>query len=205
MIIGIAGVKHAGKNEVAKIIKEEFGEEYIVKEWSFAYKLKKSAAAALGIETDDPVEWANEFKESGIIKIQDTFNLFIAYWLKSEYTISGREYLQYYGTEAHREVFGDDFWVDQTINEIKDNYAPGSSTEERLDLITDVRFPNEAEGVWDELGKMIRVNRHEVENQGDTHASEKPLPADLIDVELFNNGTLQDLRLETIEVISGLI
>jgi hypothetical protein len=207
MIIGLAGAKHAGKNTVAKIIAEEFGNEFHVEEWSFAEDLKKSAAAALGVETDDPVAWAESFKEQGRIIIQeslveDTDPFFSTEVLTYEHEISGREYLQYYGTEAHRDVFGDNFWVKNLLTKIDDDYEDGDLP--RLDLITDLRFPNEAESLF-HLGIVIRVNRKEVENEGDTHASEQPLPDQLVNWELNNNGTLTNLRVNTIHALNNIL
>lgn len=184
MIIGLAGAKTAGKNTVAKMIAEEFGNKYEVKEWSFAEDLKRSAAAALGIQTDDPVAWCDEFKEEGTITVEINS--------PREHMISGREYLQYYGTEAHRDIFDDDFWVGNVLEKIHNDYQDGDLS--RIDLITDVRFPNEAEAIkyvreYGELfdGAVIKVKRPSVENHGDTHASEIPLPDELIDRVILND------------------
>ena len=190
MIIGIAGAKRAGKNTVAKFIAEEFGNEYEVCEWSFAEDLKRSAAEALG-ETSDHIQFCEALKEHGTIAVymDDT--------KVSE--ISGREYLQFYGTEAHRDIFDTDFWVNNTLNKIC-RIEQNISLEDwknRIDLITDVRFPNEAEEIRDLGGKILKVRRDEVEQSGDTHASEKPLPDELIDRTILNNGTLEELKHNT--------
>lgn len=181
MIIGIAGAKRSGKNTAAQFIKEEFGELYQVKEWSFAEDLKKSAAAALGVE-ENAIEWCDGFKEWGDLAILDNG--------KEIGRITGRSYLQWYGTEAHRNVFGDDFWVENLMQKILWDDSSGFSWEERLDVITDVRFPNEAETISFQGGYILRICREEVENAGDTHASEIPLPAHLVNYEVHNNGTL---------------
>jgi hypothetical protein len=191
MIIGLAGAKRAGKNETARIIAEEFGDQYEVKEWSFAAKLKQSAVAALGMDADDPIKMADQLKESGSIVIL-THDEHIGY------EISGREYLQWYGTEAHRDIFGDSFWIDQLLDEIpwrmKLNTGSLDKYYERLDLITDCRFSNEAQAIKESDGYIVRVRRPEVEGTGDTHASETPLPDELIDAEIWNDGSLKDLR-----------
>lgn len=181
MIIGLAGVKESGKNTAAKFIAEEFGDEYTVKEWSFAEDLKKSAAAALG-EKSDAVEFCNVLKEHGtlLVYMDDTEVI----------SISGREYLQYYGTEAHREIFGDDFWVENLMVKIHPHFEDW----DRLDLITDVRFSNEAEYIQAEGGKVIKIRRPEKEESGDGHASEKPLPDQLVDIEVINDSDLDEFR-----------
>lgn len=196
MIIGLAGAKHSGKNTVAKFIDEEFGDKYEVREWSFAEDLKKSAAAAIGggteLDIGDPVAFCDVFKENGFIELSVNHDLFSAAW-----GISGRQFLQLYGTEAHRDIFGDDFWIQNTLDKIA-NVNTTTVWSERLDIITDVRFPNEAKAIDSDMTDVgvFRIRRPEVENDGDTHASEVPLPDDLIDYTINNVGTLDQLRNE---------
>lgn len=202
MIIGLAGVKGSGKNTVAEFIKEIFGDRYEIKEWSFAEDLKKGAAASLGYSGDDPIEFCNRLKETGKI----------GYWCEDggwpEGSVSGREYLQYYGTEAHRDIFADDFWVDNLMNKIESEQG---SSRNRLDIITDVRFPNEARRilgfgvVLGTKGVVIKVRRPEVEDTGDTHASEIPLSDDLVNAEIHNTRSFDHLKLETQLVVSNQI
>lgn len=185
MIIGIAGLKHSGKNTAAKFLAERYEKSFKVREWSFAHDLKVGAARALGVDKNE-IEFCDWLKENGTIAIHaDDDEKFVN-------KVTGREYLQLYGTESHREVFGEDFWVDNTLNKIK-NPDDGSAWEERLDLITDVRFPNEAIGIKEAGGYILRIDRKEVE-VGDGHASEKPLPDDLVDRVVDNNASLDHLE-----------
>lgn len=184
MIIGLAGAKRSGKNTVAKFIAEELGDKYDVKEWSFAEDLKKSAVAALGILNHaEPVLFADWIKEEGTILLQNKSG-------KTVNKLSGRAFLQYYGTEAHRDIFGDNFWVDNLLWKIEQ--ADGHANP--LDVITDVRFQNEAERIKRLGGSIIKIRRDEVESSGDTHASEIPLPDELVDETILNNGSLDDLK-----------
>jgi hypothetical protein len=59
-------------------------------------------------------------------------------------------------------------------------------------LFSDVRFPNEAAAIRERGGKVIRVNRAGLESTDD-HASERPIPADLVDEEIPNDGSIRDL------------
>jgi hypothetical protein len=199
MIIGLAGAKRSGKNTVANFISDEFSRDFKVTHWSFAEDLKKSAAASLE-EFEDGVEFCDAFKEQGTIEVYlDSYNL---------KTISGREFLQYYGTEAHRDIFGDDFWVNNLLNKIITSETTGLAWEERLDVITDVRFPNEAEAINAGIGSgniVARINRPSVENSGDAHASEIPLHESLLTCEIPNEGTLGQLREDVIHIIGGWI
>lgn len=201
MIIGLAGAKESGKNTAAKFIAEEFS-EYEIYEHSFAAKLKQSAIAALCGQVLSPEDAIIACDE---LKIDSTFygKVFDPSegedYVIAEYQFTGREFLQWYGTEAHREIFGQDFWVDQVMDNVPNSVTGFGTKEEwnnRLDLVTDVRFPNEATAIQDHGGKVFRINRTEVENTGDTHASEKPLDLDLVWAEIDNNGTLDELRHE---------
>jgi hypothetical protein len=203
MIIGIAGAKRAGKNTVAQIIEEAYGDTHLVKQWSFAEDLKKSAAAALGYFDDSTVsavEFCDALKENGRIIIEDLDGT-------GEWQISGREYLQYYGTEAHRDIFGTAFWINHLFAKIQTHgHESGTAIEERIDLITDVRFPNEADAVSAQpLGKVIRVRRKEVEGSGDSHASETPLPKPMIDREVWNNSSIKELERNVRGVMTWLL
>lgn len=194
MIIGLAGVKRSGKNTVANFIADRYGDDYKVSEWAFAEDLKKSAAHALG-QFDREVEFCDLLKEKNS-------EITIVIKGKEWGAISGREFLQWYGTEAHRDVFGPNFWVNNLIEKIYNDQDGelhhGQGDVPRLDLITDVRFPNEAEVIRGACGgKVIQIIRPEVEDSGDSHASEKPLDPSLIDGVIYNENGLDKLRHST--------
>ena len=80
--------------------------------------------------------------------------------------MTGREVLQYVGTNIFRKM-SYNVWVDTTINRIlRDSPA--------LALITDVRFPNEVEGVQRLNGKVIKLTRNP-NGDKDQHLSELAL------------------------------
>lgn len=191
MIIGLAGAKESGKNTAARMINELFSDDYEVKEWSFAAKLKQSAVAALTghvVPIEEAIEHCDWIKEHGIIRVDKG--------LEPMGKISGRQFLQWYGTEAHREIFGKDFWIDIVMNQIPNPITELGTKEEwnsRIDVITDIRFPNEAIAVRSHGGKVLRINRPSI-GEGDSHASEKPLENYLVWGEISNKGSLNDLR-----------
>lgn len=120
-LIGLHGKARSGKDTTADLIDEwcENNDLTFSRE-AFARRLKESAAAALGYNGDDPVEFCDELKAGTEI----TVARYIEGTFGPEPTppdweiltkITGREYLQLYGTEAHRDVFADDFWVDAVL------------------------------------------------------------------------------------------
>jgi|JI9StandDraft_1071089.scaffolds.fasta_scaffold135727_1 hypothetical protein len=106
-----------------------------------------------------------------------------------------RRLLQVFGTEVIRER-NEDFWID-TIDGILEDAAP-----ERV-VITDVRFDNEAAWVHSLGGKVIEVIRptHEDAGAANGHASESGVSADLVDEQILNDGSLDDLQL----MVAGLV
>lgn len=78
--------------------------------------------------------------------------------------MTARDVLQQFGTGIMREI-DNDMWVNATINVIN-KYKP------ELAIITDVRFPNEVEGIQAAGGKVVRLTRNPYD---DDHASETAL------------------------------
>jgi hypothetical protein len=95
-----------------------------------------------------------------------------------------RGLLQRFGTEIGREMFDENFWVDYALNSIPDG---GKA------VISDVRYPNEADAIRQLGGKVYRVERDGV-FAANEHASEHALDAYKFDGKIQNNGTIQGLQ-----------
>lgn len=186
MIIGLHGVAESGKDTSADYIEEYFRDTAVrIDRRSFAFPLKQSAVAALGIEDANPIAFCEGLKSEGAT--------ITTAWYDEEamnqrsVRITGREYLQNYGTEAHRDIFGQDFWVDACLP-MSLQYDYG-----KVIVVTDVRFPNEAERIHKLSGKVWEIDRPD-KKKGDGHASEQRLPDELIDVTIRNHWGLDELR-----------
>lgn len=203
ILIGLGGVAESGKDTTFELIEQWcLTHGYSAVREAFADRLKISAAHALGV-FDNEVDFCNDLKE-------DRSRIDIRMVTPGEgpntlvHNLKGREFLQYYGTEAHREVFGTDFWIDAVL-------PLGSETPNgpfawwnnfRYDLgksggvadfcvITDVRFLNEAERIKDLGGQVWRLERNT--GASDEHVSEQELPGNMIDIVIDNNGTMKEL------------
>jgi hypothetical protein len=184
-IIGIHGPSRSGKDTICQILLEEFPLIKFQRQ-GFADALKISAALALGLRgpNDHDAELLakmDKIKESGEIKTP--FG-----------TISGRQFLQNYGTEAHRTMFDEDFWVDAVIPDpsFPRLMVSGVIRDADVLLIPDVRYQNEIQRVIDAGGYLWKVNK-KVNGNITGHASETELEARW-DRVIDNNGTLDDLR-----------
>lgn len=182
MLIGLHGRLRSGKDTACGFILDwahEQGRE--AKREAFADRLKLSAARALGFDQpdDEAIELMNALKETGAIEV----------WMSGHVpqVITGRKYLQLYGTEAHREIFDTDFWVNAVLPRSAGGEFDG------ILVITDVRFPNEAERIRDLGGEVWEIVRDTGRDQ-DSHASEVRLPEEMIDLKIDNNKSLDHLR-----------
>ena len=79
--------------------------------------------------------------------------------------MTGRELMQYFGTDICREMYSD-IWTNRTIKDI-------IQEESKFSVISDARFENEIEAVQKSGGKVIRLTRS-VKGK-DTHKSELAL------------------------------
>lgn len=183
MIVGLTGKKRHGKDTVGSILVGEHGFVRI----AYADALKESAAALF----DVPVGTWDELKNDPDAKVSLRVKNPPGYAARSR-SIAGfsvREFLQRYGTEAHRNVFGTGFWIDVARGKMEGALADDLSV-----VVTDVRFDNEAKVIRDLGGLIVNIYRPQVVDENDTedtHESEV-LPED--DFTLWNGGTLDDLR-----------
>ena len=195
MIVGLSGQKRSGKDTIAA---------YLVKEHNFERKafadpLKRSVAALFDIP----------YSEVDKLKLDDDLLVGIGSNGKPEYdqwiqyegfrALSFREFLQRYGTESHRDVFGQDFWLDHTLP--VQGFYPG-----RAIVVTDVRFTNEAARIRELGGIVVRVSRNNssaAPSDQDQHRSE------VIDFDwdylIENDGSFGDLYAHIEDMLCHLI
>jgi hypothetical protein len=169
-IIGISGHAQSGKDKTASIIQEFCPKQYWVVQ-KFATPLKTVAAYLTGFPVDAFED--NDFKckrlgeEWGCITV--------------------REFLQKLGTDAVRNNLHKNTWVNQVMSTYE-SYLNHPNW-----IITDVRFPNEADAILKNDGFIIRLNRqvgevmpHESETALDHYQNFKYV--------IDNNGSLDFLK-----------
>lgn len=137
MIIGLSGYAQSGKDEVAKILIEEFGFERV----AFAdairnllYEMNPNHHDTLLQQAVDRLGW-DEVKKDPIV----------------------RRMLQNLGVGA-RKLFGEKFWIKEALRGIP---------KEGNFVFTDVRFINEADIIKSNDGKVWRVRREGVKAVND--------------------------------------
>jgi len=169
MIIGLSGYARSGKDEVAKILVEEYGYTRI----AFADKIRD-----LLLQTNPQVR--DGFRIENVVGAYG--------WDQAKVLFPEiRILLQSLGVAA-RNTFGELFWVNQALNfshpldHVVNNY-----------VVTDVRFTNEADKIKLMDGQLWRIKRPGIEPVN-THISEREMDGYKVDKILKNEGTLEDLR-----------
>lgn len=178
MLYAFSGLKGCGKNTAANVLVKEFG--FI--EAAFADKLREAALAL------NPLMWTSFdlFGEEMGVYLQDIISDWGWDYSKRRYP-GVRRILQRLGTEMGRNVFGENFWVNQLAN-TQDDWASRLSRY----VISDARFPNEGAWIHEQQGTLIWIDRDELESDG--HASESTVLRDTANYIIENNGTKDEFE-----------
>ena len=224
MIIGINGYAGSGKDTVGTIIQylqadtdlplkgvlkktahhEWWLEErsgWEIKKW--AGKLKDIASLLTGIPVKDFED--QEFKTSllgpewGTVTLNPLNSIPVFADMEFNHLITVREFLQRLGTDAVRDKLHTNAWVNALMADYKPGpFYPDVAIEEHAKLpnwiITDTRFPNEAQAIKDKGGIVIRVDRPGVKPIND-HPSEVGLDDWDFDYKIANVSDLKSLSL----------
>lgn len=207
-IIGLHGKKRSGKDFGFKILKEylEFKFDCDVKKISFAEKLKLSVSKLFNMTIED----IERMKEDESIS-------FINYSINDGKIINNltmREFLQRYGDEAHRRVFGDNFWVENTLSDL--DYLHERYT---FYIVTDCRYNNEAEGIISRDGVILKIinelddielyKKHypftyRILNATSEHPSEKSIRDEFIRMLIYNDKNTNSYKRDLIAAIDSI-
>lgn len=192
-IIGLSGYARSGKDEAAKVLVEEYGFTRI----AFADKLRDFLYALNPVVRVEPVIDPRYLDPVGY-EISRVKNVIDQYgwdgYKETIYVDEIRPLLQRLGTEAGRGVLGPNIWIDSALN----NLDP-----EGKYVVTDCRFPNEAEAIRHRHGQIFRVNRAGVGPAND-HPSEISLDTWSFDAVITNNGSLEEYREKVREIAKWL-
>lgn len=176
MIIGLVGQKGVGKDTAAAYLIKKHGFE----RRAFADPLKRSFGKLFDIPLHEVERLKNDPKAliSISIPVPDKDYNRVG-------TMDVREALQRYGVEAHRDIFGQDFWLDATLP-VAQFYGG------RAIVIPGVRFENEARRIRDLDGVLVRINRPELASD-DTHTSETELLDIVANEVIVNDSSIKEL------------
>lgn len=223
MLLGFTGKAGSGKNTAAKIVSEEIGN---CVEVSFAAPLRDLLGMCLGL-TEEQVQstYREDVKALPIMRafpgcrpdfhkgwwdFCDKHKIKIGVDLKMsggtmlmtllgdlQKPITVRKLLQVIGTDFVRDQVDPDLWVKITMDAVYDNLISGKNV-----LVTDVRFPNEAQAITLSGGQVFEIQRPSLVTK-DNHKSEEPLQRELIDFVILNDRGIEELKEELLSYIRG--
>lgn len=176
-IIGLSGYARVGKDEAAKVLVEEFGFTRV----AFADKLREFLYALNPPALRIPVH------ENPAVPVWLPLQIVIDEYgwdgyKETPYGPHVRQMLQRLGTEAGRQTLWDSIWIDAAF---------ANTTGSGRIVVTDVRFPNEAQAIKERGGKVWRITRQGV-GPANSHPSETSLDDWKFDAWIDNNGTLTE-------------
>lgn len=182
-IVGLSGFAGVGKDEARKVLCEEAG----FTGQAFAEKLRQ-----LALFLDPYFPEAGETYKSLVERLgYDT--------AKRQYPCI-REYLIKLG-DGGRRILYPELWRDSVLPlRTSANYHEFMTTPQPI-VISDIRYPNEAGRIMEMGGKVIRIRRPGFEAVHPTEA--KSLAETPYDVEVVNDGTLEEFRAKILYVVNN--
>lgn len=184
-IVGLCGFKDSGKSTVAKHLVDNYG----FVEITMAKPLKDITSIIYGFDRD-MLEGDTEEKRHLRETIRDPI------WGRT-----GREALQYLGTDVIRTYHDTETWVKIAMREVKKIVSSGKSV-----VISDLRFINEYSQIINIGGNVWEISRRNFTDQDieSMHSSEKSFLAfPSTHQQIKNHGTIDELK-HTIDKIMKL-
>lgn len=171
---------------VEKFEDQEFKKEYLDEEWNF-YTVSLILNGQLMQQSGRFVH--RKDAEAAIEIMKHSFAKMEIEYVIGEQRMTVRQLLQELGTEAMRKSLHENVWV----NALMADYRPIKLSQDNPSywLVTDTRFPNEAEAITERGGVLLRIERPG-SSTGD-HASETALDDYPFEHVIVNDGDLNDL------------
>ena len=184
LILGLGHKRRRGKDTAAHMLKE-----IMLADGGFAVPQIDAFARSLKLGIGKGVFSLTDEQLYGDVKKKEVDQ----FW-----GLTPRDILQRAGTEAMRNEFGEDIWLRTILRRIQD-------THDSI-IITDVRFPNEAEALKREGGFLVRIDRDiPFDPEVDLHASEIALDEyDEWSTVIDNNGSLADLHVKLKSLLTSI-
>ena len=181
MLIGFTGVAGSGKDAACAALVDE-GFTHL----AFADPLREMAEAInpiVGRRIDGcDVYYLDALRQYGYAKAKELFP-------------EVRRFLQRLGTDAGRNILGQNVWVDASM----------ARADDHGDFCwSDVRFLNEEAAIRARGGFIVRIDRPGAGLDGEAaeHASERELEQITPDHIIHNTGTLNEFRREVLDVLA---
>ena len=185
-IIGLIGKKRSGKDAFARTLVDERGYVRI----AFADPLRQMAAGVDPLVGRFPLPGHLQAPEDGwhLTEVLDAIG-----YEKAKEIPEVRRFYQRLGTDGVRAI-DPGFWTRIGLQRIAATHEDRLDSRARPVVVTDVRFPNEADGIRELGGVIVRIVRPGLVST-DEHISEKALDNYRPDYVVKNDDDLDTLAL----------
>ena len=190
-LIGLTGRKHSGKDTCLKNL-SNCDCEFEIVNYSFALPLKAQLKDLFDL-TDDQLN-------DPILKEE----------VDKRYDKSPRELMQWFGTDCMRKQIDDNFWIKKFIRfyEKEISNSKMGTSKDKVIIVTDVRFNNEATVIRELGGSIVKIQRSDIDtvipsNKTNQHISETM--AIRYDYLIKNNTTVTDLHDRFLSILRYII
>ena len=173
MIIGLIGNKRVGKDTFADYLVEKYNFRKI----AFADPIKNGVKILFDL--------SDEQLNGNLKEVID-----------KRWNRTPRQILQEIGTDYCRKNYGEDIWIKRMKYEL-------SKSKDTNIVISDIRFPNEAEAVREMGGYLIKIIRNNIEIS-DKHISEQLIETISFNNSIKNDGTFQEYKNKIDKLISSI-
>jgi uncharacterized protein YegP (UPF0339 family) len=171
---------------VEKFEDQEFKKEYLGEEWNY-YTVSLIMNGQLIQQSGRFVK--KEEAEAAVAIMKESFGTLNIEYVIGEQRMTVRQLLQELGTEVMRKGLHENVWVNALMADYRfpklSQYNPSHW------IVTDVRFPNEAQAIQDQSGLLLRIERPGIPLSD--HASETALDEYPFMHVIVNDGDLNDL------------
>jgi len=186
MLVGVTGYAQHGKDTIGQICVRGGATRF-----AFADQLKELALYVNPIVI--PADITGRATERRLRDVVDAFG-----WENAKKNAEVRRFLQELGTGV-RDIIGEDAWV----NALEKLWVASGAMHA---VVTDVRFPNEADWIHRNNGVLLRVTRYVAAESGDDpwsmfdnglgtdHPSEMYVPDLPADFDIENSGPIDQLE-----------
>jgi len=179
-LLGLSGAAGAGKDTFGYLLRDEYG----------FHKAAYADRLRVALYTLNPLVVAN-YDHHGMFPVsgyegpvyRSLQSVIDEYgwegYKASPFSLDVRRLIQLMGTEVGRGIAGENVWVDATFRDLP---------VDKNIVITDVRFPNEAQAIKDRGGYIVHIVRPGVDNRAGMHASETSMHDWKFDFTVQNNS-----------------
>lgn len=177
-IVGLIGKKRSGKDTFAGALIDAFSFTRV----AFADPVRQ-AALDLDPYVGRPA-LPGQLAPQREIRLSDVIDS-IGWEAAKDYVPEVRRILENFGTNSIRKL-DPDFWVRMAVEKIQATDGPV--------VVTDVRFPNEADKIRELGGYVVRIVRPGFESAPGAHICETALDGYEADVTFYNDSTIEALH-----------